>query len=316
MSAENKYKKEASIYFKGGLNIVPFTFFKKNDVWEKKPIIKWQRLQTEKQTEEEFENLPWKKAQGFGVVLGKATNGQYFCAIELDVKKLNEEVVKLGRKVMDALPEAYSEETINKGLRTFFFSKEEPKTDESFHDVCGVSVLGVNKLCIMWPSEGYKTLVGSGDYGETENANTLLKETVEKCKIEIKKEESWFDLGIPKGKGYRGHHPNCIVTLRSAGVPEGQRNNVSMRLFGYFLHCRRISDSRTWTLMKEWNEKNSPPFTEEELRKKMEEVKRGAYNYGCEWISRHGSMMRISGRVASQEGLCLRKVRSIVHEHL
>jgi len=153
----NKYKETALVYFNAGLNIVPFAFFEKDGVWEKKPIIKWQRLQTEKLTAEEFENLPWDKAQGFGVVLGKIQSGLYFCAIELDVKKLDEKVVQLGRRVFESLPPAYCEETINKGLRRFYLAKEEPKTDESFHDTCGVSVLGMNKLCILWPSFGYQT---------------------------------------------------------------------------------------------------------------------------------------------------------------
>lgn len=95
-------------------------------------------------------------------------------------------------------------------------------------------------------------------------------------------EDQWFDIDVPKGKGYRGRHPECIKKLVASGVAEGQRNDVAMRVLGYFQNFRHVSDNRVWIVAKEWNQKNKPPFTDEELSKKIEEVKRGGYSYGCD----------------------------------
>jgi len=74
-------KGEAGKYWLLGCNVVP--------VKQKKPVTEWGRWQTQRQTAEEFDALPWTEADGFGIVCGtRLENGLYFCAVDLDVKNL------------------------------------------------------------------------------------------------------------------------------------------------------------------------------------------------------------------------------------
>ena len=81
----NQSLKEAAYnYWLQGLNVVLLR--------EKKPLHEWRRWQTERQSEGDFEALPWSEADGFALICGsRLSNGLYFAAVDFDVKNVSEE---------------------------------------------------------------------------------------------------------------------------------------------------------------------------------------------------------------------------------
>ncbi|MEM3108634.1 MAG: bifunctional DNA primase/polymerase, partial [Candidatus Bathyarchaeia archaeon] len=69
-------------YWSLGLPVVPLK--------GKKPLVEWAKWQTQPQTEQEFNGLPWAEADGFAIICGsKAKNGLFFGAIDFDVKNVD-----------------------------------------------------------------------------------------------------------------------------------------------------------------------------------------------------------------------------------
>jgi len=132
----------------------------------------------------------------------------------------------------------------------------------------------------VYPSLGYQTRLGKGAV-EVEDINMLLKETVEKMGIGIKKETTWFDLE-PTDEPYRKAHPPCIAELLK-GVKKGGYNDASMRLGGYFRKFKRYEWSYSVRKMREWNKRNDPPFSDVDLLQKLKDVDKyvGPSGYGC-----------------------------------
>lgn len=58
------------------------------------------------------------------------------------------------------------------------------------------------------------------------------------------------------------------------GVPEGQRNNSAATVAGKYLAESSKNDWETiaWPKLQEWNDKNTPPLSTEELRKVFESI--------------------------------------------
>jgi len=139
---------EAKRYFDSGLNVVLLR--------DKKPLHRWQHLFNERQTEEEFNALPWEEANQFAVLCGKkAKNGLYLGAIDIDVKNLPAEVAEKALTIMRSFPTTQTEKTPSGGYHLVFWSVKPVKTISQYHNVCGVELIGEGKLCIMYPSEGY-----------------------------------------------------------------------------------------------------------------------------------------------------------------
>jgi len=102
-------KTEASRYFDHGLDIVLLK--------DKRPLHKWQHLLTEKQTEKEFNALPWNEANQYAVVCGKkANNGLYLGVIDVDTKNLPDEVVNTALSLMRRFPITATEKTPSGGF--------------------------------------------------------------------------------------------------------------------------------------------------------------------------------------------------------
>jgi hypothetical protein len=94
-------KEAAKAYYDQGLNVVPMQLCYENPKENKKPLVQWSRWETERQTIEEFEALPFDRAQGFGVICGqRMLNGCYFAVIDVDTKKLSPDISELGKRLM------------------------------------------------------------------------------------------------------------------------------------------------------------------------------------------------------------------------
>jgi len=78
-------KKATYDYWRQGLNIVL--------VKAKKPLSEWKQWQSQRQTEADFEALPWNEADCFALMEGsKLDNGLYVAAVDFDVKNVSEEL--------------------------------------------------------------------------------------------------------------------------------------------------------------------------------------------------------------------------------
>jgi hypothetical protein len=166
----------AEAYHALGIAVVPFRIWwnKETGQYEKKNIGLWAKWQTEPQTDEEFEALDWRGANGFGVILGtEAGNSCYLGVIDFDTKgNVSEEGKARGEGFLKDLPVTQTQQTVNKGLHLVYWSRKKPRTDGFFHDDAGLELLGEKKLCLMAPSYGYRML---NDNSPTEIEN--LEET-------------------------------------------------------------------------------------------------------------------------------------------
>ncbi|GEM_PF-6279025 len=140
-------KAEAEHWFKQGIPVVPM----KREV----PCIEWTEWEKRKQTSEEFNALPWDEADGFAVICNSKTQLGYVGVIRFDVKNVSEEARKRGLRILEFLPRTRVEKTSSDELNYIYFSKKPVKSNSSYHDFCGLEVLGEGMLCIMAPSEGH-----------------------------------------------------------------------------------------------------------------------------------------------------------------
>lgn len=165
----NELKTVAYEYFeKGGLNVVPF------HVKEKHPLVEWQRWENSRQTEEEFDSLPWNEADGFGVVCGRPNDQNLSLAVvDFDIKKTSLEAQETGVKALSLFRVTAREKTPSGGEHLIFFSRKPAKTISAYHDTAALELLGQNKLCVMYPSKGYFKL------------NDNLPSTVEDLELEF-----------------------------------------------------------------------------------------------------------------------------------
>ena len=255
----NEIIASAKYYHNLGIPVIPFYVNPQADSngnHDKKPeIIAYNQWFIEPQTDEEFNALDLKGCNGFGIILGtKANNDYYISAIDYDTKpisrrdketkdkdgkitttpetdaefKLRQEqqtkAIIMGKKILVKFPQATKKEiTVNDGIHLIYWSKKQPQIDGSFHDTAALELLGYKKLCVMYPSYGYKNigsdiiaeipdidklfhdllkLEGFANNEETEVANQLDNYSFEISKlIDLTKLED-------KGKGqYQGSHP-------------------------------------------------------------------------------------------------------------
>ncbi|MBS7636803.1 bifunctional DNA primase/polymerase, partial [Candidatus Bathyarchaeota archaeon] len=148
---EPSLKGAARQYWLQGLNVILLK--------EKKPLHGWSQWQTERQSEGDFEALPWSEADGFALICGsRLNNGLYFAAIDFDVKNVSEEAREKGRQALKHFLITQIEETPSGGQHWIYYSQTRPKTVSAYHNVAALELIGDGKLCIMAPSAGYKRL--------------------------------------------------------------------------------------------------------------------------------------------------------------
>ena len=266
-------KAAAKGYFLQGVNIIP--------VKGKQPLIQWEKWQTEKQAEADFNGQPWDKADGFALIGGsRLDNGLHICAVDFDVKNLPSEAIGKGRKILGSFLTTQIEETPSGGQHWIYLSHTKSKAISAYHIQCALELLGENKLIIMAPSKNYKRL-NDNTPTETENLETLFSEILQKAGItNLKASDYWFDKrDLPKP--YDGQDPQCIKLLLQRGLSEGVRNETAIRLSSYLLNFRQLSQDEVWQKLLKWNRKNRPTMEESELRTIMQSAIRGKYVYGC-----------------------------------
>jgi hypothetical protein len=269
-------KDVAGDYFRLGVRIVLAK--------EKKPLHEWARWQTEKQSEEDFNALPWENADCFGVICGTELYDKTFlCAVDYDVKNVSEEAKAKGKEALKELPITTMERTPSGGLHYVYFSKRKPKTISVFHNSGALELLGEGKLCYCWPSTGYQRL---NDNYPTPVADLegLFYDALHKTGITVKEKtvepSGWFDGKNAEGKAYRGTNPPCIVAL-CKGVKEGHRHDYGVRLAAFYLNFKKFQPNNAQKILKEWNKLNTPGLDAGELDVLIKSAIQGSYVYGC-----------------------------------
>jgi hypothetical protein len=273
MSKENGLRDRAKEYFIQGLNVIP--------VSGKQPIIQWIKWQNQKQTETDFETLPWEQADGYALIGGsQLKNGFFIGAIDFDVKNTSLEAQQKAKEIVKCLPITQIEETPSAGQHWIYLSHKKPKTISIYHKNSALELLGENKLIIMAPSKGYKRLNDNKPI-EIDDLESIFHDAL--CKAEKKHSKEidvWFDREDLARTPYSGPIPRCIERLLQ-GVEEGERNETAIRLASYFMNFRKLPKNKSWEKLKEWNSRNNTPLDTNELRIVFDSAIKGKYNYGC-----------------------------------
>ncbi len=232
----------------------------------KEPLHRWQRWQTERQDELDFEALPWNEADSFAVIWGQQLHNElYIGAVDFDVKNLPSDVVGKGREVLKHLPITQMEQTPSGGQHWIYFCHIKPKTVSAFHNECGLEFLGEGKLCIMAPSAGYRRL-NDNLPKVIQDLEAIFYEALEKAGIKTEKPAKvWFDNEELAKQPYRSRDPPCIQALLK-GANEGLRNEYGIRLASYYINFKQYSPKTVREdILKSWNKLNNPELPSKEL---------------------------------------------------
>ncbi|MEM4481074.1 MAG: primase C-terminal domain-containing protein [Candidatus Bathyarchaeia archaeon] len=273
---EPSIKDAAYNYWLQGLNIVLLL--------EKKPLHEWRRWQEERQSESDFEALPWSASDGFALIGGsKLDNGLFFAAIYFDVKNVSEEAREKGSQALKRLPITQVEETPSGGQHWIYYSRIKPKAVSAYHNIAALELIGEGKLCIMAPSKGYKRL---NDNTPTivQDLEALFYEALDSVGVkttETSRRQFWFGREDLAKQPYKGRSPPCIGALFK-GTCEGQRNEYAIRLASFLINFRGLNPNYAFKRLREWNRFNNPPLSEKELENVVKSAVKGCYVYGCE----------------------------------
>lgn len=267
-------KTAAKSYFEQEIPVIP--------VKQKKPLVEWAHWQTIRQTAEEFQALPWEEADGFAVICGtKLRNGLYLGAVDFDVKNVSEEAKERGKKTLKQLLTTQIEQTPSGGQHWIYHCQTKPRTISSYHDLCGLELLGTGKLCIMAPSNGY-TRTNDNTPTIVQDLEELFYRAMFSAGIRPKERtpDAWFDREDLVGKKYSGNTPPCIEALYR-GSKEGGRNQNAIRLASYLANFRQARSDRVLENIRKTNKLNDPPLEENELQGIVKSAVNGGYVYGC-----------------------------------
>jgi len=250
---------------------------------DKKPLHEWEQWRHRRQCRSDLEILPWNKAESFAVIMdSKLINGLYICAVDFDVKNVTSEAIGKGKSILKQFRITQIEETVNGGRHWIYHSHVKPKTISSFHDEVALELLGEGKLCIMAPSRGYKRL---NDNTPTivQDIQALFCKTLQR--IGVKSHSSHHIRRLTRTglstNPYHGREPSCIKGLM-LGVKEGTRNETGIRIAGYLLNFRKMTQQKAWTVFNRWNKRNKPPLNPRELHVIFNSTLTGRYDFGCE----------------------------------
>jgi len=265
-------KEIAHEYWTQGHAIVTFKISNE----KKKPLVEWKCWIEGEQTEEQFNNQPWDRANGFGLICDrKLKNGLFFGVIDFDVKNVSEDAITKGKEVLEKCLVTQREQTYNQGEHFIFYSHEQVKSDKAFHDSHALELFGKGSIVIMAPSEGY-TRINDNMPTEKDDLSAYFYELLGK----EKPENVWFEREDLKGKRYKGRNPPCINSL-FRGTKEGSRNEHGVRLTSYLLNFRKYQPNSVLKIMKKWNKLNTPGLSTTELEHIVKSAIHGNYVYGC-----------------------------------
>lgn len=266
-------KAAAQAYYEVGFNVVT--------VKGKQPLQQWQKWTSERQKQEEFNNLNFLDGDGIGVICGtKNLQGLYLAVIDFDVKKLPDETIEKGKQVLKKLPITQIEQTPSGGQHWIYYVHNKPKSVSTFHNEAALELIGENKLCIMAPSRNYKRLNDNSPTA-VNDLEDLFYNALHVVGIKpLKQSETWFDREDLEGKAYDGNDPFCIREIMK-GVTEGLRNETAIRLSSYLVNFQQLDVEKAFARMQKWNKWNAPSLDKTELENIFSSAIKGKYVFGC-----------------------------------
>lgn len=266
----------AQAYYEIGLNV--FT------IKVKQPLTKWEKWQTQRQTQEEFDSLNFSDADGIGIVCGtKNKDSLYLAVIDFDVKNVSPKAIEKGQRVLKELPATMIEETPSGGQHWTYYVHSKPKTLKTYHNECAIELLGEHTYCAMAPSRNYKK-INDNSPAVLNDLEGLLLDAFYAAGVRGEKSEgkseTWFDRKEAPDQSYRGKNPNCIREL-TKGTEEGLRNEHGIRLASYYGNCKQYQAEASLKLLRTWNKFNEPQLDSKEIEALLKSALQGNYVYGC-----------------------------------
>jgi P4 family phage/plasmid primase-like protien len=227
MNDKETLKTVARNYWSLGFNIVPFK------IAEKRPLVEWQKWENQRQSEEEFQALPWDQADGFGVVCGRPNDqGLSLAVVDFDIKKTTPMAQETGCKVLSLFRVSAREKTPSGGEHLIFFSRKPAKTISAYHNTAALELLGENKLCVMYPSEGYSKLNDNlpSTVEDLEAEFLAVLKRVGVIKLQQGRRERrlrpCFDKLLEKEALSHDERVALVIELEHAGYPAQEIKNV------------------------------------------------------------------------------------------
>ena len=259
----------AKKYFELGIPVIPIVIYKKDEKFEKVPLVSYGRWSSEKQTKEEFESLEWDRANGFAIICGHETSCGFICVIDIDLP-FDEAIKRLYSWPNFVVTKI--ERTVSNRLHLVYFSKI-PVPSIKRENV-PLELRGRN-LCVMAPSFGYVAV--------NDNTPTVIEDAyeyfLELCKffgydLEPKKEDEsdeklkkWLNAILNSGKmQIVGSGPNFYYVRCPFHPPDNHPSFVIHRRKYYAFD---FHNSRTFSLKELARELDIELDDEKEKRQRI-----------------------------------------------
>ena len=239
----------------------------------KQPLVPWKEYQTRLPTEDEVRHwFTIYPDANIAIVTGRVSNLVVF---DLDSKHAEEyaedqggfpETVKVksgkGYHMYMKHPGFEIKNTVNKNLDIDI-------RGDGGYIVCPPSIHGSEHMyewaegyslseidpaeCTEWMIDYLKD-INSNDSPETETEKTPLEKEFENIEKTMDGEDKY-------------------TALLKNGCSQGERNDSATKLLGH-LFSSNLKDSEIWEIVKTWNQKNSPPLDERELKKTFDSIRK------------------------------------------
>jgi len=237
----------AKYYGKLGFSTIPVNMIRHGQKVRKPAIVRWEPYQEKLPTEEELKRF-FDNGAHIAIITGKLSN---LLVLDIDSEETHNEIEHL-------LPPTVTVLTPGGGWHYYFRYTDEFYTIARI-DKAGLDIRAEGGYVVAPPStypEGapYKF---ADERGFSDIKIAVLPEklkeyiksfgTMRQEKSDRRKESaaSWFDKAIQ-------------------GVDSGNRNDMAIRLAGYFHHYK-IPPAQIQAIMVQWNKKNTPPLEDSEL---------------------------------------------------
>ena len=212
-----------------GLNVVP--------VKTKQPLVEWKKFQTEKQSPEVFEALPWAEADGFALIGGSQTKQDFFLGcLDFDVKSQSLEAQAKGREASKHVRITQAEQTPSGGQHWVYFSEKRPKSVSAYLGVAALELLGENKLIIMAPSRGYVRL-NDNVPTEVSDLEALFYSALRSVGVRVEEKRALGNSAVSKlprnFKDLDQAEEEKIIQWLSRYWVRGFRDRLTMSFLGY-----------------------------------------------------------------------------------
>lgn len=245
-------------YRRRGFSVIPVA------AGSKRPMVAWGDYQTRLPTVEEIKTW-WARdpRANVGIVTGAVSN-----LIVVDVESRN---VNAAKEIYDRHPTPYVQKTGGGGYHLFYACPPDgTRIPNSVNREMGVDIRGEGGFVVVAPSSHQ-----SGKKYEWTNWPSSRK--VRPNSIDPSIIAAFMTRSAHKIAD-RGEDDHWLARVL-AGVGSGERDNTAARLAGYYF-SKKIPEDVTMAHLLDWNQKNSPPLTEKDIRRIVASVYKTANRRG------------------------------------